>query len=87
MANFGLLALIALAAWLADKTLARFYPEPSDPRAAWKEPGCLVMVLAWAFYLVLLLALFYPSLEMLERYSCRSAANYQDCMDPPEQEF
>lgn len=83
IAAFGWLAILFAAGWITDRVLGRLYPPPADPYLPHRSPGNLVSFAIFISLLLLLGLLFGPALHVLKSYSCRSADDYELCMDPP----
>ncbi|WP_324694573.1 hypothetical protein [Novosphingobium sp. RL4] len=75
-----ILSLIMLAAsiWIGMKISDRVLPKNSSD-----EKGCLVGLLFAALAFGVLTLVFAPAIHVLKSYSCRSAGDYEMCMDPP----
>ena len=48
--------------------------------------GWAAVILLGMAGVILLTLLFGPAIHVLESYSCRSAADYAECMDPPDRD-
>jgi hypothetical protein len=80
-AGFGSLALFGVAVLLTDKSLKRFFPEPRDPLAPVREPGCLLQAAVCIAWLLVLGLLFWPSIEALKRHACKGSTDFEYCME------
>jgi hypothetical protein len=72
------IACVFGAAWLTDEANKRFFPVAPD-----EERGCLLQCVIFLSILAILCLLFLRPAHILHSYTCRSAENYADCMDPP----
>lgn len=80
LATFLPFGLFVAAAWLGHAIQRRIDPHERMSDNA----GCALMGVFTLLFFLLLAAIFGPSLHILESYSCRSADDYDLCMNPPD---
>lgn len=67
--------------WLVAKGLNRFMPDATETKTL--AIGCPLIVLL----LVLIGLILAPALQALQSLSCRGAADFDLCMNPPDPEW